>query len=358
MDGHFAINKMKMGDFQHTLYLTDQYSFYQNEDMEFTLTTDENVLLVAVNEDQQLEKYLYPTLNDHGEVVYNPAIFSSPLSNAEREWMLSLKDSQGMKEVIVQLRQESKVLSNNLSGPRFSFTEKEGVPWLQIRSMMVFENGSYDYNDIIQTATQLKGKPYFVLDLRGNTGGSMYAMKYWLEEFFEKPIGLHAQHVHLFSKTSMAFLQDTLDMYSENGISQQAFDEEFSDIFRVEEVGELAEPHWEVEEKLFGKIEDNNTHIFILIDNNTASASEHLVAALKQVNNTTIVGMNTMGTMISGNSLRWQLPNTNVEMFVPTFFNYNPDLLEKEGVGIQPDIWIRPDRAEQRVINFILKNTK
>ena len=186
----------------------------------------------------------------------------------------------------------------------------------------------------------------------------MYAMKYWLEEFFEKPIGLHAQHIHLFSKTSMTFLQDTLDRYNENGISQQAFDEEFSDIFRVEEVGDLTEPHWEVEEKLFGKMEDNNTHIFILTDNNTASASEHLVAALKQVNNTTVIGMNTLGTMISGNSLLWQLPNTNVEMLVPTFFNYSPDLLEKEGVGIQPDIWVRPDRVEQRVIEFIKNNSK
>lgn len=56
VDGHFAINKVKMGDFHHSLYLTDQYSFYRNENMEFTLATDKSVLLVAVNDDQQLEK--------------------------------------------------------------------------------------------------------------------------------------------------------------------------------------------------------------------------------------------------------------------------------------------------------------
>ncbi|WP_096155327.1 S41 family peptidase [Bacillus sp. FJAT-45066] len=358
LDGHFTINEAKMGDFHHALYLTDQYSFYQNEEMEFILTSDESVSLVAINDDQQLEKYLYPTLNDSGEIVFNPAIFSSPLSNAERDWKLNLIDNQGMKEVSVNLRQESKVLSHHLSGARFALTEKEGVPWLQIRSMMVYENDSYDYNDIIDTATKLKGKPYFVLDLRGNTGGSMYVMKYWMEDFFGKSIGIHAQHLHLFSKTSMIFLQDTLDKYKNSGVSHQLFEEDFSNIFRLQDIGELSEPHWEIEEKVFGKIDDNHTHIFILVDNNTASASEHLVAALKQANNTTVIGMNTMGTMISGDSLSWQLPNTKVEMLVPTFFNYSPDLINKEGIGIQPDIWVRPDRAEQRIINFILKNSK
>ncbi|WP_096201735.1 S41 family peptidase [Bacillus sp. FJAT-45350] len=357
-DTHLQINHSPMESNDYSFFVSEHFRFNKDTSGEFWLIGREAVKLASINGDEEVSSYLKPSLNDNGEIVYIPGAFSSYLTDSERVWEIVFQEGDGAQIETIRLRPEAKALPNFRLGDRLSLSEKEGVPWFQLRTMFAFEGAPVDYYDIIDSAKHLSREPYFVLDVRGNEGGSVILVEKWLEEFFGEPISWSSQSNHLFSKTNLALVTDTIDYLKEQGVASQTFEDDFTDLFRVEKFDSLEEPYWEVEEKPFKTVKDNDTHIFILIDNNTASAAEHLVAQLKQANNTTVIGMNTKGAIISGNALIWQLPHTNVAMSVPTYFNYNPDLLEKEAVGIQPDIWVHPEKAEQRILTFIKENTK
>lgn len=359
VDNHFKIEQESITLSDYELYVTSLYSFTKDQNGEFWTTGKEGEKLLTINGDVNLESYLKPTIDENGEIVYMLATFSESLSSTEREWEVVFQEGEVEQSEVISLKVESKELSNSRLGAPFSLEEKEGVPWLQIRSMFVGEASSYDYYDIIDTAKKLKNEPYFVLDLRGNTGGVIHLVDKWLEELFEGPPNWNSQYIHLISNTTHAFFQDTIDSYIEAGYSPQSFEE---DLFRERELLNKYDfpivPTWEVEEKEFHSVENHNTHIFILTDHNTASAAEHLVYKLRLSNRTTVIGMHTMGAIISGDSLFWMLPNSKTELQVPAFFNYNPEVIDIEAVGIQPDLWVRPEVVEQRILAFIKNNTE
>ncbi|WP_456276718.1 S41 family peptidase [Bacillus sp. AK128] len=359
VDTHFWIEHESIILSDYELYVTSLYSFTKDQNGEFWTTGEKAKKLLNINGDVNLESYLKPTINENGEIVYMLATFSESLSSNDREWEVVFQQDEEEQSEIISLKVESKELSKSRLGVPFSLEEKEGVPWLQIRSMFVGEASPYDYYDIINTAKKLKNEPYIVLDLRGNTGGNMHMVEMWLEEFFEVPPSWTSQYIYLISNTTHAFLQDTIDHMMENGLSEQNLEEEF---FKEKAfIGKYdfpIEPTWEVIENEFHSVNDHDTHIFVLTDNNTASAAEHLTYKLRLTNQTTVIGMHTMGAIISGDALYWMLPNSKAELQVPAFFNYHPDLIKIEAVGIQPDLWVRPEVAEQRILAFIKNNTE
>ncbi|UCZ53455.1 hypothetical protein LGQ02_01245 [Bacillus shivajii] len=357
-DTHLLIDESPMADFQYTFYASERFQFQKKDTGEFSLIGENDVILSSINGNENIEDFLKPTISDNGEIAFIVGTFSTSLTLSERDWTLVFQRADGDEEAFIELRPVTSTLARYELGDPFAFGEKEGIPWLQLRSMFLFEDAPIDYDDIIDTANHLQGEPYFVLDLRSNHGGSIIFVEKWLEAFFGESISWHSQFHQLFSNTSLTFVEDTIDFYLEHGISAQTFEEEFTDLFKIEEIEKPIEPYWETEERAFQAVDDNDTHIFILVDNNTASAGEHFVSQLKKANNTTVIGMNTRGSMISGDALMWQLPHTRIQMSVPVTFNYSPDLLEKEAIGIQPDFWVRPEQAEQRVLSFIKQHTK
>ncbi|GAE34761.1 peptidase S41 [Halalkalibacter akibai JCM 9157] len=356
-DLHFYINHSPTVENEHTFYFSESVHFLQDASGDYYLVDHEQTKLMTINGDNDLESYLKYSLTDDGEIVLIPGMFTTYIKPEEREWTFTFEENSKLKTKVITLEPMPNELPRNQIGESFAVTEKARVPWLQWRSMFAFEGATYDYYDLISTANHFKEMPYFVLDLRGNEGGSMILVEKWLEAFFDQPLSWSSQSIHLFSDTSKAFIDDTINLYQSTGISKQTFEDDFTDLFRVKTWEESVIPKWEIEEEVKQTVENNSTHIFILVDHHTASAAEHLVSKLKLANNTTVLGVNTRGAIISANSLMWKLPHTQVEMFTPTFFNYNPDLLNKEAIGIQPDLWVTSTRVENRIIAFIQQHT-
>ncbi|MDT8860376.1 S41 family peptidase [Alkalihalobacillus sp. MEB130] len=355
VDDHFLINHEPIVESEHRFYFSEQVRFRQLENGEYSVVGDEQVRLKEINGDHNIDSYLKPSLHDDGNLVFILGLFSEDVTSEDREWEFTFEDET--TETITLDLMPNKLPRHQIGDP-FALTEKEGVPWLQIRSMFAYEQAPYDYYDIINTANELKEQPYFVLDVRGNQGGSMILVDKWLEAFFDQSISWSSQSIHLFSNTTSTFVEDTIELYqSQAGLSSQTFEDDFTHLYRVEAFGEITDPQWEIDSTTMQTVQDNETHIFILVDNDTASAAEHLVSKLKLANRTTIIGVNTSGSIISGNSLMWRLPNTQIELFTPTFFNYHPDLLQKETVGIQPDLWVTAPGVESRVLAFIEEHT-
>ena len=90
------------------------------------------------------------------------------------------------------------------------------------------------------------------------------------------------------------------------------------------------------------KLAENKYHynkpIYILANERTFSAASILVSVFKGLPNIKIVGVNTDGS--SGNSKRFELPNSKLSGRISTMVSYqkNGDILD--GIGTKPDILI------------------
>lgn len=81
-----------------------------------------------------------------------------------------------------------------------------------------------------------------------------------------------------------------------------------------------------------------NKPVYILANERTFSAASVLVAALKGLPNIKIAGVNTDGS--SGNSQRFELPNSGFRGKISTMVSYQKDGKVLDGIGTTPDIKI------------------
>jgi hypothetical protein len=95
----------------------------------------------------------------------------------------------------------------------------------------------------------------------------------------------------------------------------------------------------------------NEDKLYILINNNTASACEPLVYGLKKKLNVKVVGEHTLGAILSPSI--FDIGN-NFHLIVPTADYLTSDGKTLDGVGVTPNIKIKSNKA----LNFVLKELK
>ncbi|PYZ96355.1 hypothetical protein CR205_11545 [Alteribacter lacisalsi] len=352
-DKHFVINGNSMSSRDYRLYRSEDYAFFKDENREFRKMTDEDSRLRAVNGDREVEAYLLPGLSEDGEIVYYPGVFTE--GHTDVNWALDVENSEGAARLTAAIRRETLEIQD--AGRDFELAEKDGVPWLQLRSMTVLKSDPHDHHDVVNSAKELREAPYFVLDLRSNIGGQRMTIDKWLEAFFGRAVSLDGKTVQLFSAPGSIFVEDLLDLYGAE-VEMDPFNEGFEEeILAFGGYEYPMEPFFEIEQNEFPSMEKPDTEIYILMDNHTASAAELLALILKKAGNTTLIGVQSAGAVSSGDALPFKLPNTHIPFEVPVTFTYSPELMAMEGKGIQPDLWVSPDAAEQRVLQLLKKHS-
>ena len=91
--------------------------------------------------------------------------------------------------------------------------------------------------------------------------------------------------------------------------------------------------------------------VFVLVNENTASACEPLIDLLKKEGIATLVGSSSAGAMLSG---KWFQVNENYKVFIPIsdYQTADGDRLDKKGV--QPDIKVDPNQALDYVLSELI----
>lgn len=179
-----------------------------------------------------------------------------------------------------------------------------------------------------------------IIDLRGNTGGSLDAPVilgqfltqntidagyYLTRKWFEQSNSLPTQN----QISQMPFLQD----FTYNGIRKMFLNEA---AFRTVIPGHNRPIY--------------NGKVYVLIDYNTASACEPLIDLMQDKNIATLVGETSNGAMLSGHSFPI---NDNYSVFVPIADYYTSEGKKIDKIGIKPDIAIHPKKAMEHVLNII-----
>ena len=208
------------------------------------------------------------------------------------------------------------------------------VPVITIRIMGFLHDpvfGPYS-TKFLNLADDVRDEPVVIVDVRSNMGGLPLLPMMWLYNFLGEVVPTNYIAItHM--NTDMEHITHQTWIYS-------AFTCTFSAAERIGDyhVLSFATPR---------RIVPNEQLIILLTDRLSASASESFTDALFNVENTLIIGQNTMGALLTdGMSIPIFLPNSGATFAFGRSLNVLPYGHAPEGIGIAPDIWVNDDALE------------
>jgi len=282
---------------------------------------------------------------------------------------ITLSNEKGdKKEIIVQLvggKKRAKLWDERFYSNIFLVKEEQyndtefiqkffkldnNIGYVQIGEMLEKENTPKFFGFLNEFMIKAKKSDALIIDVRDNGGGTRDLIQE-LAGYFVHPDSIYV--VNATKQRGKLPLNDELKedlhsryLYSKNEleIREQKAVDKFMTSFK---------PMYDLINEKFGefyyyvlngrKITKDKFHydkpIYILANERSFSAASVLVSVFKGLPNIKIVGVNTDGS--SGNSQRFELPNSELRGKISTMVSYQKNGQVLDGIGTKPDIEIK-----------------
>lgn len=277
-------------------------SYYYNEDIAFqkdsqgyfTLTEGEKQYVTAVNGADNLEDCMKLTIGDDGAL----------------EYQLGVLDEAGKEHIDIQLSlnngTETITLNETVPGATYNryqhyAEDLDGdVPVITCRSFIDQKLA----NQLIAAAPVFQENPITILDLRGNGGGSQGYVEEWLEAVNPGGLGKFKESYSDFDLDSKAhnyIMAQYAKMPSPPEIIASMIMIEQGGYYGYLAIAERSTNQCNIISKgvPFNKIPHEEL-LIVLVDQNTGSAGERMLEALRNIDNVVFVGTNSLGSLIGG----------------------------------------------------------
>lgn len=196
---------------------------------------------------------------------------------------------------------------------------QNGAPLLASRSMMADnDQHSVQLDALSRVGTDYRDVPLLVWDLRSNSGGSDSYFRGWFAGF----TGMNPD-----VKVSYAARLTPLNKYLLDFVLSTG---------------------WYVD-RSEGLLNHRDGITFVLQDGKTADIGESMVSQLRSVTNTLTVGSNTKGAMLTSNTVNVWLPGSGLEVQWGIKLQQVEKPGNPDGYGVEPDLWVPPEMALERV---------
>lgn len=346
-DSHFTIGNYKLCKF--TKYFSSRkYAFFGDANGFYTTIDDEIFYLTEVNNSHPFN-YLKLTLDEEGNTAYN----LGNLSDSDEIFIsldITLESRERIRNEKISLFEYIPIYREKDNS--YNYYEIDNIPILEVNSLCKVAPDDNTLEDFINDSSKLRDKDTIIIDLRNNKGGSLINVEEWYKGFTGAKLRKDMVHTGLYTNTSLALAKHKFEM-KENE-TEKTKCECIETILGYE--NEEFFPGWSsIEYEDFEPVE-NNVNVYILVDKNTSSASEFLAYYLKKLDNVIIVGTNTNGCLLTGNCNSAYLPHSNIPLYISHVIYMTKDFDDIEGMGLLPDLWIKPDQSLDRLIKYINKN--
>lgn len=285
--------------------------------------TDNGERLLSINGENPGD-YLVPSLDDSGSIVYIPGYYGEEASrwmfeSTERSWSEELKTPTDAEIV-------------NRDG---YITEWKDKTWLaRIDTLFVADDDPLSFDERLDRIIDLDEAEAAVIDIRSNRGGhTRYAVE-WAQELLGGY--LHSiDSFHLITNTLHSLVGPQRQFWADQGYDWEglyrAFDQyEFPRDPTVHmDSGRFEEP-------------DSDTPVYVLMDERTGSAAEWMLSVMTDADNVTLIGTPSHGNFMSEAGMQAELPHSRIQFNLPSSMNVHPALFGREGIGIEPDLWVLP----------------
>jgi C-terminal processing protease CtpA/Prc len=230
------------------------------------------------------------------------------------------------------------------------FSLKNNIGYIQIGEMLEKESTPIFFESLNSFITKVEQSDALIIDVRDNGGGTRDLIQE-LGGYFVHPDSVYVVNaakqrgkLPLSKKLKedlhrrYLFSRDELDVREQKAVDD--FMTSFKPMYNLSN-DRFSEYHYFI---LNGrKIAKDKFYydkpIYILANERTFSAASILVSVFKGLPNIKIVGVNTDGS--SGNSQRFELPNSEVRGKISTMVSYQKNGQILDGIGTKPDIEIK-----------------
>lgn len=294
----------------------------------------------SVNE-KNPEGYLFPSLNAEGKPVYRLGILSY---DKPSQFSLILQNGLEQKKLEIEL-ENSEFHSDEIFGEE----RIGGIPVIRARSFGDYYRGK-ELDEFLESANRYKGEPYLILDLRQNSGGNTDWPKNWVTRFTDYKPAFVLMLSELTNRTTMMGRKNTFELMLSSYPEEEAnWVKSQINAYRVR-AGRYEKPSveasWSSIQFPFIRWIPNETTLIVIMDRNVASAGEGMIMYLyRQVQNVVFVGENSRGALTFGQISNHRLPNSKLMVRLPIKLNVSLDLIFREELGYEPDLWVPAEHA-------------
>jgi len=258
---------------------------------------------------------------------------------------------EGAADVVLREFELGREATRSAQVERAAEELEDGVLYLRLETMALEDKDLEWLSDQLDRAAGLRG---LLIDVRGNGGGSRDATRAVLERLVHRVEGgarvVNAARPRAWDERTGA--PDSLS----NRYLWPADWEGWSDRERaaIERFGKEFEPSWApgdgfgswryfvVSEPVEG-VKRVEGPVVVLMDAGCFSATDIFLGALKGVPGVTLVGSASSGG--SARSRGHRVEGLNTELRLASMVSYQPSGLLYDGVGIEPDVVVRPTAA-------------
>lgn len=296
----------------YSYYLKD-IVFREDDKGYYTLANGNKWYLDNVN-GGDFKEYLKVTIDKNGELVYALVRIANPEKENMSDDTLTLK--RGSAEYVCNIEWTKYDNYKNASYKSIAGVRIEnGVPVIHARSFM----GQYKsiLTKYSKSGKELREQFLFIVDIRANNGGYSIYNSDWIYNYINSYV-----HIPRF--------YGVLDSSGKVVLTITNFP---------------------------AKLADNKNNIILLVDNNVGSSGELAYSDFASINNTLIVGTNTIGCSLAGDCVEICLPNSGIYFSLGRNFFYFYKNQYKgmgpEGIGFFPNVYVNGTEALELTMKMI-----
>ncbi len=104
-----------------------------------------------------------------------------------------------------------------------------------------------------------------------------------------------------------------------------------------------------------GHMIKNNIPIIVLVDDKCGSSGEFMLLSLRSLENVIVVGGNSYGAQVCGNTQTYKLPNSGITVDFGRSLEFVYKIANVDNKGYMPDIWCNPSNTLKAVTNMLKK---
>ncbi len=286
------------------------------------------------------------SLDEDGNVVYKLGVLSNmeelyiPLTLTFTSNKDTITNKVSLFEYIPHYKENEKSYKSYI---------KDNIKVLEVHSLCRMHPNDESIEHFLEESKTLRGIDKLIIDLRGNTGGSMINVEKWYKGFTGQKLKKDIVQAGLYTNTSIELSKNKFK--TKKNEPEDIKDLCLDKIYSYE--NENFYPGWSpIEYKDFKPVK-NDTQIIILSDKNTSSAAEFFIHYLRKLENVNVVGTVSNGCVLTGNCNTAYLPNSHIKLHISHKIYMSKELNNIDGLGLMPDYWVKSDQALERAIKYL-----
>lgn len=360
-DFHFCLVGKNKQVFYRTpirIFFSNIFVIKKNDQFKVVKTDNPNIKIGDIYNDSTHYLFLYPS---EGKDIYRVGVF---LENAEKNGDNFIELLFNEKKIAVSCFKTNNQLKKTLDTSYKEIITNKSV-YFYLPTLIDpnihwdnFEMYEEMYKRFMTLGLRYSEKKNYIIDFRGNGGGNdLYCQNFLANLLFcENEIKNYKKYAKYisFSVTNL-YSPPILQAIKWNGNNLTTDnDAYFNEIYKVMKKNNFNRIKIENFKKGINKKINFLNKLIVIMDKNTCSSGESFVylanPLLEEGKNLFYVGENSAGCFNYGNVMCYQLPNSGIAIYLPSF-KMKKGIIE-EGKGYMPNYWAFNEDLIQSLVNI------